>query len=77
MLNIFVKNSSSENLAPRCRKIEDRLGEATTFLDLAEQAGESRIWGGIHYRSDIVGGAQLGQDVANKVIGIAEQDGSQ
>jgi len=51
--------------------------EGSTFLELAEQAGESRIWAGIHYRSDIVSGTQLGRDVANKVIGIAENDGSQ
>jgi hypothetical protein len=51
--------------------------EGSTFLELAEQAGESRIWAGIHYRSDILAGTQLGQDVANKVIGIAENDGSQ
>jgi hypothetical protein len=52
-------------------------GDASQFSELAGQAGESRIWGGIHYRSDVLTGQQLGQNVANKVIQLAETDGSQ
>jgi membrane-associated phospholipid phosphatase len=44
---------------------------------LAEEAGESRVWAGIHYRSDIVSGAALGRAVAEKVIARARKDGSQ
>jgi membrane-associated phospholipid phosphatase len=50
--------------------------DAATLLALAEEARESRMWAGIHYRSDIVAGATLGQAVANKVIDQARKDGS-
>lgn len=38
---------------------------------MAQEAGESRIWGGIHFRSDIVAGTQLGNEVANAVLEYA------
>src|SRR5215475_4363293 len=44
---------------------------------LGEEAAESRIWAGIHYRSDIVAGVALGRAVANKVIPRAQTDGAQ
>jgi membrane-associated phospholipid phosphatase len=50
--------------------------DAATLATLAEEARESRIWAGIHYRSDIVAGAALGQAVADKVIDQARKDGS-
>jgi membrane-associated phospholipid phosphatase len=49
---------------------------AAALAALAEEAGESRIWAGIHYRSDIVAGAALGRAVADKVIDRARRDGS-
>jgi membrane-associated phospholipid phosphatase len=33
-----------------------------------KEAGESRIWGGIHFRSDIIAGQAIGLAVAQKVI---------
>ena len=50
--------------------------EASQFTDLAAQAGEARIWAGIHFRSDIVAGLDLAHKVAGKVIGIAQGDAS-
>jgi membrane-associated phospholipid phosphatase len=44
---------------------------------LAEEAAESRVWAGIHYRSDITAGAALGRAVAEKVIAKAQKGGSQ
>ena len=44
---------------------------------LATEAGESRIWAGIHFRSDIDAGMALGEDVAEAVIAHAQNDGSQ
>lgn len=44
---------------------------------LAEEAGESRIWGGIHIRADIIAGNKLGHDVAGAVIAHAMQDGAE
>jgi PAP2 superfamily len=51
--------------------------EAAALNALADEAEESRVWAGIHYRSDIVAGDALGRAVANKVIARAQKDGSQ
>lgn len=50
--------------------------DAQTINALADQAGESRMWAGIHYRSDVVAGLGLGRAVAQRVIDIARRDGS-
>jgi membrane-associated phospholipid phosphatase len=42
--------------------------DAEEVMATANEAGESRIWGGIHFRSDIVAGEALGLDVANAVL---------
>jgi membrane-associated phospholipid phosphatase len=42
--------------------------DADEVIAIATEAGESRIWGGIHFRSDVVAGEALGLDVANAVI---------
>jgi membrane-associated phospholipid phosphatase len=49
---------------------------AEEVLGLAEEAGESRIWGGIHFRADFVVGSELGQNVGDTVIEQAEIDGT-
>jgi len=38
------------------------------LLALAKEAGESRIWAGIHYRFDVKAGQALGRKVADKVL---------
>src|SRR5205085_6041918 len=43
----------------------------------AAEAAESRIWAGIHYRSDTDAGLALGRAVAAVVIERAKTDGSQ
>jgi membrane-associated phospholipid phosphatase len=50
--------------------------DADSFIALAEQAGDSRVWAGIHFPSDIEAGETLAQAVAQKVIEYAESDGS-
>ena len=42
--------------------------EADQVLGMAEQAGESRIWGGIHFRSDVIAGRELGAHVGKAVL---------
>ncbi len=49
---------------------------AAEVLSLATEAGEARIWGGIHFRTDVVVGTKLGADVANAVITYANSDGA-
>ena len=41
------------------------------------EAGESRLWAGIHFRSDIDAGLALGRAVAKLVVERAEKDASQ
>jgi hypothetical protein len=42
--------------------------DAEIFAALGERAAESRIWAGIHYRSDIDAGREIGRAVADAVI---------
>jgi len=42
----------------------------------ADEAAMSRLWGGIHYRSDIEAGLAIGRAVAQKVIEHAQADGA-
>jgi membrane-associated phospholipid phosphatase len=46
-------------------------------LALAQRAGESRIWAGVHFRSDVEAGFELGDDVADAVIAHALSDGAE
>jgi hypothetical protein len=51
--------------------------DAEYFKGLAKEAAESRIWAGIHYRSDLVAGLAQADAVAGLIIERAESDGSQ
>jgi membrane-associated phospholipid phosphatase len=44
---------------------------------VAKEAGDSRIWAGIHYQMDNAAGVQLGKSVAQVFITRAQSDGSQ
>jgi membrane-associated phospholipid phosphatase len=44
---------------------------------VGKEAGDSRIWAGIHYQMDNLAGSQLGKSVAGLFIARAETDGSQ
>lgn len=49
--------------------------EAQYIHDKADEAGWSRLWGGIHFRSDIETGLTLGRSVAKMVIERAKLNG--
>jgi hypothetical protein len=51
--------------------------DADYFTAQAQEAGQSRLWAGIHFRSDIEAGLGIGSAVAQKVIERAKNDGSQ
>jgi membrane-associated phospholipid phosphatase len=51
--------------------------DADYFSAQAQEAGLSRLWAGIHFRSDIEAGLAIGSAVAQKVIADAQNDGSQ
>jgi membrane-associated phospholipid phosphatase len=42
--------------------------DAASLTPLAREAGESRIWAGIHYPGDVAAGRQLGEAVAGRVL---------
>ncbi|HUS06503.1 MAG TPA: vanadium-dependent haloperoxidase [Bryobacteraceae bacterium] len=50
--------------------------EAASIRAVGKEAGDSRIWAGIHFQIDNVAGVNLGNAVARKVITWAENDGS-
>lgn len=50
---------------------------ADFILHQANEAGDSRIWAGIHYPMDNVAGVELGRRVAQRVIDLLGKDGSQ
>lgn len=51
--------------------------DGAEILAAAADAGNSRIWAGIHFRSDVDAGAEIGHEVAQLVINRANRDGSQ
>ncbi len=48
--------------------------DAQTLNALADEAGQSRIWAGIHFPTDVRVGLALGRSVAQKVIDLAQAD---
>jgi PAP2 superfamily len=58
-------------------KVTDALGQSVTFTQAADQAAASRLYAGIHYRSDNEQGLVCGRNVASLVIRRAQTDGAQ
>jgi hypothetical protein len=50
--------------------------DATMLNSMGDEAGMSRLWAGIHFRSDIEAGLTLGREVASLVAQWAANDGS-
>jgi hypothetical protein len=51
--------------------------EAPRYLGWAREFGDSRLWAGIHFRSDIEAGYQLGRRVGETVLERARRDGAE
>jgi hypothetical protein len=49
---------------------------AAFIRSVGKEAGDSRIWAGIHYEMDNAAGVQLGKSVAEVFVKWAETDGS-
>jgi membrane-associated phospholipid phosphatase len=49
--------------------------ETAPMAELVREAGQARIWGGLHYESDITAGNAIGHAVAARVIARARADG--
>lgn len=52
-------------------------GDTDTLAALAREAGESRIWAGIHYPGDVTAGEAIGRHVADRAIERARADGAE
>ena len=50
--------------------------DAQYFLSRAKENAASRLWAGIHFRSDFVSGVSMGQEVGKAIIEYAKADGS-
>jgi hypothetical protein len=51
-------------------------GDAAKWRQMSEEAGISRIYAGIHYRTDNIDGLKLGREVGTLVVDRARQDGA-
>jgi hypothetical protein len=51
--------------------------EASRYTSWADEFGESRIWAGIHFRSDVQAGWELGRRVGMAVSERAKRDGAE
>jgi hypothetical protein len=56
--------------------VPDAFGESVSFEAAAEQAAVSRVYGGIHYRSDSDEGLVCGRRIAELVLRRGERDGA-
>ncbi len=50
--------------------------QASSVRDMADQAGQSRVFAGVAFPSDVVSGMDLGNQVGQAVIAYAKADGS-
>jgi PAP2 superfamily protein len=51
-------------------------GNTATFDAMRDEAGISRLYGGIHYRSDIENGKEHGSRIAGYTLAFAQEDGA-
>ena len=52
-------------------------GDAKLWRQKADEAGISRLYGGIHFRSDNVHGLRMGREIGRLAVRRAEQDGAE
>ena len=50
--------------------------ERTRYEGWAQEFGESRLWAGIHFKSDITSGWEIGRQVGEAVVSRAKADGA-
>jgi hypothetical protein len=70
----YVSNAATLGMAPGLVLFPR---EAARYRALAHEFGESRLWAGIHFRSDIDAGYAIGRNVAQKVIERAKSDATE
>jgi membrane-associated phospholipid phosphatase len=73
----YVSNAAAVGMAPAVVLGHLFPREAPRYLDWAKEFGESRIWAGIHFRSDVEAGWEIGRKVGALVIERAKRDGAE
>jgi PAP2 superfamily len=73
----YVSNAATLGTAPTTVLSHLFPREAARYRSLAQEFGESRLWAGIHFRSDIDAGFAIGRGVGQKVIERAKADGTE
>jgi membrane-associated phospholipid phosphatase len=73
----YVSNAATLGMASALMLGHLFPGEAARYQGWAQEFGESRIWAGIHFRSDVGAGWELGRRVGTAVIERAQRDGAE
>ena len=73
----YVSNAATVSMAPALVLGHMFPREAPRYLEWAKEFGESRIWAGIHFRSDVEAGWEIGRKVGALVIEHAKRDGAE
>ena len=73
----YVSNAATVSMAPALVMGHLFPREAPRYLEWAKEFGESRVWAGIHFRSDVEAGWEIGRKVGALVIERARRDGAE
>jgi membrane-associated phospholipid phosphatase len=73
----YVSNAATLGTAPTTVLSQLFPRETARYRSLVQEFGESRLWAGIHFRSDIEAGFAIGRNVGHKVIERAKADGAE
>jgi hypothetical protein len=73
----YVSNGATLGMAPAVVLGHLFPREASRYMGWAQEFGESRLWAGIHFRSDIEAGWEIGRRVGAAVLDRAKRDGAE
>ena len=73
----YVSNAATLGMAPALVLGHLFPRQANRYQGWAQEFGESRLWAGIHFRSDLEAGWEIGRRVSAVVIERAKHDGAE
>lgn len=73
----YVSNAATVGMATACVLGHLFPHEAERYRGWAQEFGESRLWAGIHFRSDVEAGWEIGRRVGAAFIERAKHDGAE
>ncbi len=73
----YVSNAATLGMAPAVVLGHLFPREASRYIGLGAGVRESRLWAGIHFRSDIEAGWEIGRRVGAAVLERAKRDGAE